>query len=217
MKALVIEIKFQEALFKTHYTKGFRLTYPIPLPTSVAGVFGALLGLDRFNLLRYFNNVFFGAKLLSYESFFQETTTYIQYKNRKMVRGATITNIINSPKFLMCLVSDEEKIEKIMKKLSNGIEFSPYGGQNDFFFEDLRFLGIKNVDKSFIVENYAPQDFVEKIEFRKNTELQILPVKHKFSKNPNFYFVFNGGLKLKEEILSVEGVAVFPLDKFYYL
>ncbi|HIQ49937.1 MAG TPA: CRISPR-associated protein Cas5, partial [Nanoarchaeota archaeon] len=34
MKALILEISFFEAFFKVRHTKGFKLTYPIPLPTT---------------------------------------------------------------------------------------------------------------------------------------------------------------------------------------
>ncbi|MEM2260645.1 MAG: CRISPR-associated protein Cas5 [Candidatus Aenigmatarchaeota archaeon] len=218
MKGLLIEITFSEALFKTHYTKGFRQTYPIPLPTTVAGIFGALLGIRREEIKEKFKNCLFGAKLLAYKGIYPEITTYIQYKGRP-IRGVATSIIINNPTYLIALATIDDIIETFYNKLNSGIKYFPYGGQNDFFTEEIKLLkGIRNVnEKSVWIENYAPQDFVENIELEKDTELQILPVRHKFSSNPNFYFVFKGKLKLKEAIPSIENIGIYPLEKFYYL
>lgn len=62
-KALVLKIEFFEAHFKVHYTKGFRLTYPIPLPTSVAGIFARLLNIPREETMKRFKGCRFGAIL----------------------------------------------------------------------------------------------------------------------------------------------------------
>lgn len=216
MKGLLIEISFSEALFKTHYTKGFRQTYPIPLPTSVAGIFGALLGIRREKINERFKNCLFGAKLLSYKGICPENASYIQYKG-KPIRGVATSIIINNPSYLIALVTTDDKIETFYNMIKDGIVYFPYGGQNDFFTEEIKLRGIENVNEKSIIENYAPQDFVEKIELEKDTELHILPVKHKLSPNPNFYFIFKGKLKLKESIPSIENMGVYSLEKFYYL
>jgi CRISPR-associated Cas5-like protein len=217
MRALVLKITFSEALFKTHYTKGFRQTYPIPLPVSVAGIFGALLGIKRGELIEHFRDYMFGAKLLKHKGVCPETTTYIQYKGGKRIRGVAISIIQNNPSFAIALVNTQEKVKEIYNKIKNGIVFLPYGGQNDFFTEDIEIIGIKDAEETLIVENYAPQDLVEKIEWDKGTEFQVLPVRHKFSPNPNFYFIFNGRLLLKKPIWAVDGIGVFSLENFYYL
>jgi len=215
MKGILIEVSFSEAFFKTHYTKGFRQTYPIPLPTSVAGIFGALLGIEREKMLETFKSCLFGSKLLSYKGVCPENTTYIQYKGGKPVRGVATTIILNNPSFLITIVAEEKKIENFYSKIKNGIKYFPYGGQNDFFTEEIKLIGIRDSnEKSLVIENYAPQDFVEKIEWDKGTEFQILPVRHKLSPNPNFYFIFRGKLKLKKAIPSVENIGVYSLENF---
>lgn len=217
MKALVVKIVFSEALFKTHYTKGFRQTYPIPLPSTVAGMFGALLGIERERVIETFKDCLFGAKLLEYKGVCPENTSYIQYKGGKPVRGATTSIILNNPSFVIALVTESKKIKEFHNKVKNSIVFFPYGGQNDFFTENMEIIGIKDVEETLLIENYAPQDFVKKIEWDKGTEFQVLPVRHKLSLNPNFYFIFKGKLKLKRSIQTVEGIGVYPLQKFYYL
>ncbi|MBS7657985.1 CRISPR-associated protein Cas5 [Candidatus Bathyarchaeota archaeon] len=219
MKGIVIEISFSEALFKVHYTKGFRQSYPIPLPTSVAGIFGALLGIKRGEVTEQFKDYLFGAKLLEYDGVCPENTTYLQYKGGRPIKGVATSIIINNPSYLIALATTDGKVEEFYNKLKNKIVYFPYGGQNDFFAKDVKlFDGVRDVnEKSTLIENYAPQDFVEKVELEKGTELQILPVRHKLSPNPNFYFIFRGKLKLKNAISSVENIGVYPLEKFYYL
>ena len=51
MHALTFIIQFQTAQFKKHLLKLFRGTYLIPPPSVVAGVFGAILGVDRLSLI----------------------------------------------------------------------------------------------------------------------------------------------------------------------
>lgn len=218
MKSILIEISFFEALFKVHYTKGFRLTYPIPLPTTVAGIFGAILGIQRRDLIKTFEDCQFGAKLLSYDSIFIENITYLQYKSKGPVKGVVKNTIINNPTYLLALVSEnDKKIDEFYVKLRKEIKYFPYGGQNDFFAKSIEIVGVReDINKnSSIIENYAPQDFVENVELEENGEAFILPVKHKLSKNLNFCFVYKGKLKLKNKIVSIENIGVYSLDSFF--
>ena len=64
MKALIVEIGFFEAFFKVHYTKTSRLTYPMPLPTTVAGMFGSMLGFSREKVREAFAECLFGSGIL---------------------------------------------------------------------------------------------------------------------------------------------------------
>lgn len=212
-----MEISFFEAFFKVHYTKGFKLTYPAPLPTTVAGMFGAILGVDRKECKEVFMNSFFGAKLLGVKGDFSENTTFMQYKEKEVIKGVAETIILNNPTYLIAMVDEDEVVEDFHRKMCRRIVYLPYGGQNDFFVENIKILNPVPLEKSLLIENYAPQDLVEKVEMVKDTQLQILPVKHKFSKNPNFYFVFNGKLRLKEEIPSVQGIGLYSLNMFEYL
>lgn len=218
MIGIAIDVCFSEALFKAHYTKGFRQTYPIPLPTTVAGMFGAMLGIKRSEIVSEFEDCVFGAKLLKYKGFCSEKSRFIQYMSGGVRRGAVTTIIVNNPCYKLAIASArEDKIKAYYMKLKDGIHYLPYGGQNDFFAEDFKIGEEKEVYKIELIENYAPQDFVEKILWTKYTEFQSLPVRHKLSDNPNFYFVYNGKLLLKKDVLALESIALYPLDKFYFL
>jgi CRISPR-associated protein Cas5 subtype I-B len=222
MKALEVEISFEEAFFKVHYTKGFRLTYPVPLPTTVVGMFGALFGVERDRLKNEFKNVLAGAKVIKYEGIINESATFMQYKSKKskgVVRGVTKLSFINSPTYLIVIASnDEGKIEDYKKRLEEqrGIKYLPYGGQNDFFPLDWKVRDINEVEDSKEITNYAPQDWVGTQILEKGSEIQILPVRHNLSKNQNFYFVINGKLVLNRKIPATknEKIGLYSLESF---
>lgn len=219
MKALVVEISFFEAFFKVHYTKGFRLTYPIPLPTTVAGIFGSFLGIERGKLTEEFSEMLFGAKLIEHSGIVSENATFIQYKAKGVEKGVTQLLIVNEPTYLITIAGEEKRIEEIIDKIKNFTTFLPYGGQNDFFVKDWKIVGIENVENSNIISNYAPQDLVENPILENGSEIQILPVRHKLSDNPNFYFVMNGKLKLKEKIpcTAKEKIGLYGIKSFEYM
>jgi CRISPR-associated Cas5-like protein len=217
MKAVIADISFYEAFFKVHYTKGFRLTYPLPLPTSVAGIFGSMLGIDRGNLKDEFKGLYFGAGLRSYDGIIVENETFMQYKGARVEKGAVHAQVINHPRYLLVMAGESSKLAQYYNLLEDeGLAYLPYGGQNDFFVEDINLRGFSEVAEKNIVDNYAPQDMVERIE-SKETTFNILPVMHNYSENPNFYFILEGSLRLKRPVETVErgiNIAVFPLEMF---
>lgn len=215
MKAVVVRISFSEAFFKVHYTKGFRLTYPIPLPTSVAGMFGALLGIERRDIGEL-QKFLFGAKIESYNGFISENATFRQYKTNGLEIGVTTLNLINSPTYLIALGGEKEEIMKIRDKIKKAVEFFPYGGQNDFFAEDWSIVGVDDVEESDEIANYAPQSWIDLTRSNGEVTLQILPVMHKISDNPNFYFVTKGRIKLNRKIpcTNIEKIGLYSLDNF---
>jgi len=219
MRAIVVEITFFEAFFKVHYTKGFRLTYPIPLPTSVAGIFGAMLGVERRKIISEFDGLLFGADLVGYEGLIIENETFIQYKTANVEKGVVHTQIVNHPTYLITMAGEESKVKEYHKFLRDGnMIFLPYGGQNDFFVEDIKIKNLDETSQSSVISNYAPQDLVERFESTETT-VSILPVMHNYSKNPNFYFVLKGKLKLKRaiEVVGTTGIAIYPLEAFRYV
>lgn len=217
MDAIIAEISFFEAFFKVHYTKGFKLTYPVPLPTSVAGIFGAMLGIER-GEAEEFNNFLFGAKMLRYDGVAHENATFIQHKGAGPELGVAPLSLINNPTYLIALGGDKQKMDTLLSKLHNSVKYLPYGGQNDFFVKDWKFLGIDSVEDNYEVTNYAPQDWVEPI-ISGNLTLQILPVMHSLSKNPNFYFLTRGKLKLRNMIRCTknEKIGLYDLSSFRLL
>lgn len=219
MYAIIIEISFFEALFKVHYTKGFRLTYPIPLPTSVAGIFGALIGIERKEIAEKFKDFLFGGKLIHYESFVRENITYIQFKKSKIVKGVAKTQIINNPTYEIAMAGEYKKIETIYDKIKKEIAYLPYGGQNDFFLKDIKIKAIKQVKESNIIENYSPTSWIERIEMGKSSEIFVLPVNvnKNYLKDNLFSFIYKGKFILNKSIPTVNNIGLYPLEYFEYM
>lgn len=214
------EISFFEAFFKVHYTKGFRLSYPIPLPTSVAGIWGALLGIPREKVNEEFENFYLGAKLINLGKENFENATFIQIGKKfdNWPPGVVLTQFFTDPTYQIVIAHEDIfKIKEIFQQLNKSFKFLPYGGQNDFFVKDIKILGIEKVGPSDVIENYAPRNWIEKTEVSsdKNSFLTILPVMHKISDEP-FYFGYKIKLFLKKKIPTVNNIGLYELSKFYY-
>lgn len=220
MKALLLEISFFDAHFKVHYTKGFRLTYPIPLPTSVAGIFGALLGIERIDILEEFKDFSFGAKVKGIKSIRDnfENASFIQipWKKSTWPPGVAPIQILQEPTYIIAIASRDEKIYQILQTLRKGFVFLPYGGQNDYFVKDIKILDIKEIYNAEWIENYAPKSRVIKTEIiLEESILSILPVMHKNS-HEFFYFSNKVKLHLKDKCPAVDGIGLYELSQFFY-
>jgi CRISPR-associated Cas5-like protein len=216
LTALLMELSFSEALFRVHHTQGFKLTFPIPLPTSVAGMFGAMLGLERCEIPEKFSEFLFGAKAKCLTKISAENATFLQYKPKGVERGVAPISLLNRPIFHIAIAGDRTQIDKIKSKIKNGIVYQPYGGQNDFFCEDWKIKEMVVVNSSKEISNYCPEDWVENIRITPNSDLMILPVKHTLSSNMNFYFIINGTLHLKKEVPCATDIALYSLKDFIY-
>ncbi|MEM3382012.1 MAG: hypothetical protein QXQ11_07655, partial [Candidatus Bathyarchaeia archaeon] len=103
------------------------------------------------------------------------------------------------------------------KIVNDGIEYLPFGGQNDFFAKDWKVLKSMSVISSTGISNYLPSNFVG--ELIDGVSMQILPVMHKLGPIQEFYFVLDGRLISKKElpICQVDGknIALYKLEDFY--
>jgi len=216
--ALIVKLELFDAHFKVHYTKGFRLTYPIPLPTTVAGFFASMLGLTGKEAVTKFGNYRFGAALANRQAESVEQATYIQHKSNRFVRGVARMHILTDAAFyLVTTCENEEKIENMETKINEGIEYLPFGGQNDFFAKDWKVLKSESVTLSKEIGNYLPSNFVG--ELIEGVSMEILPVMHKLGPTQEFYFVLDGRLISKKElpVCPVDGknIALYKLGDFY--
>lgn len=223
MKGLGITISFFEAHFKVHYTKKFRLSYPIPLPTTVAGIFGAILGISRIEIFKKFKNLFFGAKLVKPFSEVYEMFTFLQYPWNKPTwpPGVIPIQILNEPTYKLFMAGEEDKIVEFKRRIETGYIYLPYGGQNDFFVKSINVNGIFDIELGNVISNYAPKSFVDDIfvskDYKEGSFLTALPVMHKFdSSSEPFYFSYGMNLKLKRKIYVVEKTGLYELKGFFY-
>ncbi|MEM3420696.1 MAG: CRISPR-associated protein Cas5 [Candidatus Hadarchaeum sp.] len=217
MKAIVVRVDFFEAHFRVHRTKCAALTYPAPLPTSVAGIFGALCGWNR----RFdgppeeAKGLLFGAKILSHKGICVEYATYKEIP--KKVRGVASLAIIDEPSYLIAMAG--KGVENWYGPLASGsFCYLPYGGQSWFFPKDIKGVRLEEVKEAKEIENYAPKELVKGINLSKTTSIHILPVIHKFSTDETFYFLEGGGkLILNQKIPFVDGIGLYSLDDFHWV
>jgi len=213
-----IKIKFSEAHFALHYTKGFSLSYPMPLPSSVAGIFATLLGVRRDEIKEKFSNFLFGSKLINspIENF--ENYTYIQFKKKKP-KGVTTLQFFSDVEYELAIGgSNKQTLEEFLEHIKKySFAYLPFGGQNDFFIEEIYFnTGLKELEYTNEIENYAPKNWVDKTELLKEDGLIfILPVMHSLDEDRNFYFGYNVRFKIKQNIYSLNGIGLYELSKFY--
>lgn len=217
MKAIVTNIEFFDAFFKVHFTKTTRLTYPMPLPTSVAGIFGAMLGWEREEILEKADGFLFGSKLLGLKGTTTEQATFFQMPVNR--RGVAPLSLLHEPSYLIAMAGEGKRILEQFNHLKKGPRFLPYGGENDFFIKNMGEIKIKEVKSSKEVENYAPADFVEKVDLLKGASIYTLPVSHSLEGIGDiFYFVCKGGkLILLKELPCTEGIALYPLKNFVWM
>ena len=217
MKAILAQVSFFEAHFRVHRTKCAALTYPIPLPTSVAGIFGALCGWERRidGQPKEVTELFFGAKLVRHDGIIQEHMTYKEVP--KKVRGVAPVTIVNEPVYVIAMAG--EGIEMWHDSLAEGsFKYLPYGGQSWFFPKDITNVRINETIETNEIGNYAPKDIVKDVKVKGKVFLHLFPVVHSFSADETFYFVEgNGTLVLDRNVHSVEGIGLYSLEHFKWM
>jgi len=217
LKALAIKIKFSEAFFKVHYTKASRLTYPIPLPTSVAGMFGSMLGLQRKACGEQFKEYLFGAAVVSGTQINIQTENCSYMLLTKKERGVERISILNSPEYYIVIAGKEVGISNYYNKITSEIKYLPFGGQNDFFPLDWKIIGLTEVTKKTKVSGYVPTNWVSSI--HQDTKLEILPVAHNISTiSESFTFILSGAVEIREQIpcaiVNTVSVPLYSLEQF---
>lgn len=239
MKAVAFKVSFFESLFKVHYTKAFKLSYPTLLPSSVLGFIGNICGYSRHELPELLENFYFGASYLLGESI-EENITFIQFKKErnKYRSGIVRVRIYNESEHILIVAGEEnelkEKIISRIKKLESeyyedrhGRWYTirthryPYGGQNDFFAKDIKlldnFLDIEERDE--ISGGYVDSELIKSI--GEETEIEILPIRVKgndFRPTLKYYaFIKKGKVYLTKKVPSVLSIPIYSITSFYYL
>jgi len=218
--SLQIKASFSEAHFRCHYTEVNPLSYPIPLPPTVLGMFGALLGWNREEIMEKAGNHQFGAKLLNLCGVTREFARIIQFKEGKPKFPFPIENfeLLVKPSYILAIAGEEELIRDYYTRLKRGYLYLPYGGRNDFFLEDVETLGFQEVALTREVESYAPSNWVTSLSSQSEGWVRGLQVMHKIdSASKWFYFAYKTTLKLDRELLATaDGVTLYPIKWFHY-
>jgi hypothetical protein len=145
-----------------------------------------------------------------------ENVTYLQFKDkgRKFVGR---THILVNPSYYIVVQCPNPK--DLQSKFVEGIEYVPFGGQNDYFAKDWKVVDIVDVKTSTLVSNYLYSECVS--ELTSGVSLQVLPVMHRhpFGERDDFYFILQGHVISNNDmqICSVgnKNIALYKLGDFY--
>ncbi len=150
-EAIIFQVEFETAQFRKHLIKLYRDTYLIPLPSSVLGFIGAVLGVERRNLRDFAckNGVMTGAAMLGYEGLISETMTIIKVKGwRDFVRTPKRSVLLYRPSYVFAVSSTGEVVEELTSRLQKmEFQYEVFGG-NDYNF----LLDVKSVRRARYVE-----------------------------------------------------------------
>lgn len=188
LKALTFKIRFLTAQFKEHMPKMIRRTYLIPPPSVVAGIFGAILGIERKELVNVSNEMMAGAELRSVGGHITTLArifkmdrpapqllnllkSYYRGDRNKIKEIRELLTIKESeelymPEYKFAIASTNESlIDEGAKRLKElDIEYDLFGG-NDYHF--IEFIGepkLAEVEVSREGYGYCPREDFERIE-----------------------------------------------------
>lgn len=193
MKALTFSIKFYTAQFKDHAQKMTRKTYLIPLPSTVAGIFGAILGISRDELARISENILAGAemkslggRIVTFSRIFKIDRSYkdllnllhLYYSGVKIYKEINILKDIQSllpikeseelylPEYKFAVAStDERLIEEGYKRIENlEFEYEIFGGNDYHLVEYIGKPKYARLEKSYEGYGYCAREDFNKIE-----------------------------------------------------
>ncbi|MCS7102304.1 MAG: CRISPR-associated protein Cas5 [Candidatus Korarchaeum sp.] len=141
--ALTFRMSFETAQFRKHLVKFYRDTYLLPLPSAVAGIVGAVLGVRRPELAIKGKTLELktGSMMLGYEGLISETMTVIKMKGwREAIRTPKRNVMLFRPSYKLAIASsNDEMIGELADRLRKmRFEFDPFGG-NDYNF--LSYIG----------------------------------------------------------------------------
>ncbi len=221
MYALLAEVSFCEAHFREHFTEVNPLTYPAMLPTTVAGLFGAMLGWDRKEAEKKAKDFLFGSKLIELKGITHELARITQYKAGKPKIPSPLVKVelLVEPKFLIAMAGKKERILECAQQLKNGMRYLPYGGRNEHFLRDIATNDVlQEVTRGKIIENYAPIDWVEEVKVKESRGwVRTHRVFHKINRASEwFVFGYLCTIHLKNTVPQVERIGLYSLNNFYW-
>jgi len=215
MMALTVEVSFNEAVFNQHVTKGVRASYLIPLPTSVAGMFGAMLGIPRSEMSRFIEDKMFGAALIDFKGISKEYIQGVKVKSDKVeYPSPQYQTLVLMPTYLIAVAGDETVISKISDRLGRGWVYLPYGGYNDHPATWVEVKGVSDVVDSTEVYGYAPVEDVEDVKLEGEGHISRDQVMYR-GVFTDFLFSYRARIILKRPYPSADGVALYPIKGFF--
>jgi CRISPR-associated Cas5-like protein len=193
MKALTFSIKFYTAQFKDHAQKMTRKTYLIPPPSVVAGIFGAILGISKDELVKMSENIlagaemrFLGGRIVTFSRIFKidRPTKELLKLLRLYHAGIKIHKGINVLKDIQSLLTikeseelylteykfalastDERLIDEGYRRIENlEFEYEIFGGNDYHFVDHIGKPKYAILEKSYEGYGYCPREDFNRIE-----------------------------------------------------
>lgn len=136
--ALTFDISFETAQFRKHLLKMYRDTYMMPLPSTIAGMVGAIFGIRRRALKGFVSErkILAGVAMLGFEGLINEMAILLKMKEwRELIRTPVKNVILFRPKYRIAVASkDDSFLGELKERLVKlDFEFEIYGG-NDYNF-----------------------------------------------------------------------------------
>ena len=207
MKALTFSISFFTAHFKTHKAKRFRDTYVIPLPSTIAGIIGAIMNIERDSFKKWSEdvNLYCGAKLVSYSGFGSEYSILWKFDNfRDLVRTPDITRFVIEPSYVFAIAVEDSVFDELHNRLINlRFEASIFGGSDYHFVRDIGDVREAVFKSGLDGEGYVPRSEFRGIKpFNGAAESYFAYVRGNIRED--FVFVYRGLIESKEELNLVD-------------
>ncbi len=131
MKILIFDISSSFGHFIVPYTISSPITYPIPTKTAISGMISAIIGIDKREYLKYFNNKNFkiGIKIINpikilhiNENFInvKEVKFFERMKSNRNPRTQINVEFLKDCKYRLYVYHEDEK--KIYNELKNRLE-----------------------------------------------------------------------------------------------
>jgi len=193
VSAFTFKILFKTAQFKPHYEKLRRSTYLMPPPSAVAGIIGAILGVNARELKKFCreNSILTGAKLCNLEGYyvtlsrifkFDRDTSgiktllhqYLHPKSKKEFHNALrrlqeLMPIKESeelfrPLYKLAVAGSKDVIEECKSRLKDlKFEYEIFGGNDYHLVEDIKDIREAKLSKGKVGSGYCPLKFFESI------------------------------------------------------
>jgi len=158
-RALLLTAEFQTAQFRKHLLKLYRDTYFMPLPSAIAGMAGAVLGIDKTQLKTFARekNLFAGADLIEYAGIGSETSMILKLKGKEVIPTPKKSVFLVDPKYRLAISSPDTNFLEELRRRVDGRDFyyDVYGGNDYNFLKDMRSEGLVDVSESNSGKGYC--------------------------------------------------------------
>ena len=221
LHALTFRITFFTAQFRKHYIKLFRDTYLMPLPSSIAGMIGAIIGIEKYELKKFAEKVdlLCGAELLSFNGYIYEYTRIFKFSREKISKIVEKLRTPEQAREMMpiyksiSLYNPEYKIavalnnQKIYSEITDRLRkkdfvYEIYGGNDYNFVKD-----IKGIREAKVIKTNEGRGYILRKDFQdmRPVKKAIISIDRVIAEVRDLVlFVYSGDILAKEKLSAVD-------------